>query len=66
MQDIQKQFHQFVFQVLEQCFMKIQPVLSVGGEKQKVRIFYIYIRVDRSEENFPKSILTMDFGCQNA
>ena len=25
-----------------------------------------YIRVDWSEENFPKSILTMVFGCQNA
>ena len=27
---------------------------------------YIYIRVDQSEENFPKSILTIVFGCQNA
>ena len=42
------------------------PVTSLLLGLLQYKIQNINIRVDRSEENFPKSILTMVFGCQNA
>ena len=42
----------------------ISPLTAYRHHALKLHI--MYIRVDRSEENFPKSILTMVFGCQNA
>ena len=44
-------------------YLHAQMPLKV--EKNEI-VYHMFIRVDRSEENFPKSILTMVFGCQNA
>ena len=47
---------------LQQGFFKDLKNMIKGMGKER----NISIRVDRSEENFPKSILTMVFGWENA